>query len=102
MAAAAFASAPFAVSKTQLKVVGSAKPGPKQPPYAPIVLRAVLMHFEIHLLFALTDFVSAVPVLFSHFCSSFVGSVTGGNWASADPTISSAPAAPRVTLNRES
>src|SRR5262245_25194518 len=90
MAARAFASAPFTESKIQALVFGSEKPGKKQPVHGG-VLRQVLTQFPTHLDFAPTNFVRAVPVPFSHFCSSLLGSVTGGNWASADPAISSAP-----------
>src|SRR5262245_134432 len=60
----------------QAFVVGSVYPGSKQPVYGPMVLRAVEKHFEMHFDLEPTNFVIVLPVVASHFCSSFVGSVT--------------------------
>src|SRR5262249_8513244 len=65
----------------------------KHPVYGPMVLRAVGMHFPTHFALAEVNFDKVFPVLDSHFTSSFVGSVMGGNCASTRVPIRHSPVA---------
>ncbi len=69
MPAPAFASAPLSEPVMQAFVVGSAYGG-RQPPYGPLVLRAVEMHLEMHFPLDPMNFDSTLPVVVSHFCTS--------------------------------
>src|SRR5262245_41107323 len=91
--ALALVSAPFRGSVMQVLVVGSGYGWPgvaKQPVNGPLVLRAATKHFDTHLDFELTNFVSALPVEDSHFSSSFV---CPGIWASTGDAARHRPAA---------
>src|SRR5262245_50378988 len=98
IAGRAFGSAPLTESLMQVFVAGSVNPGPAQGVYGPMVFRAALMHFDTHFALAPVSFTSAEPVPFSHFCSSLLGSVTGGNCASADRPSSPRPAAAATAI----
>src|SRR5262245_25024843 len=80
----------------QALVVGSVYAGSLQPVYGPEVFRAVVKHFEMHFDLLPTNFTIVLPTVDSHFCSSFVGSVTcaGTDLASRQMPVAAMTAVP--------
>src|SRR5262245_7988347 len=98
MPAPAFASAPFREPVMQADV--SPAYGEKQSVYGPLVLRPVEMHFEMHLVFAPTNFASVPPVLDSHFATVLVGCASTDVASRHRPLAATAafPNHPTITL----
>src|SRR5262245_42412269 len=102
IAAADFSLAPFPVVgsdwQSPVGLVGGALKHSSYWPGPGVALRAVAMHFAPHLASAPTCLVSALPVLVSHFASSFV---RPGTCANAGAATRHRPAAAAATMDTE-